>query len=111
LPVLSSDSVAGVVIAILAGFLTAVAYFDGPAVEKKREAWLTEWHLYEHGWVCVRCGHTWIPGQQPSEPNTSKSTEKKTINMDKNNETHRTLTGFIFRCPGPPAPNRTNGAS
>jgi hypothetical protein len=30
-------------------------------LEQRRGIWNEKTRLYEHGWVCVRCGSTWIP--------------------------------------------------
>lgn len=30
---------------------------------EKRPAWLEKVKMYEHGWVCLQCGHSWIPSE------------------------------------------------
>jgi hypothetical protein len=37
----------------------AVLYHNN-SEKPERDAQL---HRYNNGWVCVRCGHTWIPGE------------------------------------------------
>jgi len=30
------------------------------------EKWIVHKRLYDHGWLCVRCGHTWVPETEAS---------------------------------------------
>jgi hypothetical protein len=51
-------------------FGLAVAILSYRAVggaSPEREAWEYRCALFERGWVCVRCGHTWLPGQQTEQ--------------------------------------------
>jgi hypothetical protein len=62
---LGSDSPFGITVAVLiigmiGNYLANVSTTERNA-HKAREAWDTKRDLYERGWVCLRCGHTWIP--------------------------------------------------
>lgn len=36
-------------------------FISGKSISaKKRPAWLEKVKMYEHGWVCLQCGHSWI---------------------------------------------------
>lgn len=62
---LGSDSAFGIAVVILIAGMIANYLVDEPNWKtnglKAREAWDAENQLYEHGWICVRCGHTWTP--------------------------------------------------
>lgn len=62
---LGSDSAFGIAATILiVGMIGNVLVNRSKMKEnalEARKAWEAKKHLYEHGWVCVRCGHTWIP--------------------------------------------------
>jgi hypothetical protein len=64
--------------AILTMFVApAVCYwlFRSQALQagsEARKAWATKKHLYDHGWLCIRCGNTWLPETEiSSEQNSS----------------------------------------
>jgi hypothetical protein len=51
----------GALIAV-AGTVIALIYLSrDKSMEAKREAWKARVHFFEQGWVCLRCGHTWLP--------------------------------------------------
>ena len=62
---LGSDSAFAIAVAILVVGMIVNFLVDEPNWKqnglKAREVWDAKNHVYEHGWVCVRCGHTWIP--------------------------------------------------
>jgi hypothetical protein len=62
---LGSDSPFGITVAVLiigmiGNYLANVSTMERNAL-KVREAWNAKRDLFERGWVCLRCGHTWIP--------------------------------------------------
>jgi hypothetical protein len=64
---LGSDSPFGVAVAVLVvgmigNFVANLSEMEKNAL-KAKEAWKAKKDLYERGWICPRCGHTWIPTQ------------------------------------------------
>jgi hypothetical protein len=62
-----------IVMGLLLGVLAWFMVREDIQIQKERKAeYEAKLQRYNHGWVCVRCGHTWVPSERHIAPRADR---------------------------------------